>query len=307
VAPEQLMIVAPPQHLVASEARETSPARPGKPRHAGKGPSTSLVGGDIFVEFRIRNLLDYVRQDADSERRFRQIAELEVSRELFRFDVDTLISEGRMAASAVLRNRIQKAADRAGLGIEVMLVGFAGIHPPQEVADAFHETVAAEQERETVIQDAKQFAIMQLAQAAGTVEYAGRLTSGIERLEEQVATRAPAEAVARQEEAVERLLREAGGMVAEKIADARAYRWWKENSERGKAERFKKQLLTMRASPLVYRMSYYLRVLERGLEGARKYVLVGDPERLILRFDFKDVSGRLREASEFTIGRGRQR
>ena len=311
VAPEQLLIVAPPRDLLASQAREgaSTGARTASGRAGvrSRAPSISLVGGDIFVEFRISDLLGYVTHEADPERRFRQIAEMEASRELYQFDVDTLMAEGRMAASAALRERIQKAADRAGLGIEVMLVGFAGVHPPQEVADAFHETVAAEQERETAIQDARRFAITLLAEAAGTVEYAGRLAGGIEQLERLVGAGAKASAVTRQEEVIERLLREAGGIVAEKVALARGYRWWKENSERGKAQRFERQIITMRTAPLVYRVSYYLGVLERGLADARKYILVGDRERLILRFDFKDVSEQLRDASGSATEGGHRR
>ena len=74
-----------------------------------------------------------------------------------------------------------------------------------------------------------------------------------------------------------------------KIAEARAYRWERENAERGKAERFDQQLLAYRKAPNLYRMRAYLDVLAEALGDARKYMIVGDRGNLTIRGDFKEV------------------
>ena len=301
---EELMIVAPPADLMAAQAREAAAAGQGAAGQGaagaagrGRGPSISLVGGDICVEFRIRNLLDYVQYNGDPERCFRRIAEAEASRALYRWDVDTLIGMGRMKAGTALRGKIQSAADGARLGVEVIQVGVTGVHPPQQVADAFHETVAAEQERETAIQSAGQFAMKVKTEAAGTAGQADRIAEAISALERLAGAKAPAGDISAKRAEAEGLLSDAGGEVARTIADAVGYRWSRENSERGKAQRFEKELLLYETAPETFRMSYYLGILENGLADGHKYVLVGDRDRMIFRFNFKDTSGQMGRSS----------
>jgi len=287
VSAEQLMIVAPPADLLAG--KEDAALK-------GKAPSVSLAGGDILVEYRISDLLTYVKSCMDTAKHFCQVAELETSRELYRYDVDTLVGHGRMQARDALLARIRPAA--ACLGIEVLNVGLTGVHPPQDVAEQFHETVTARQEKETAIQGAEQYALRTAIEAAGTQQQAKELVKNIEKLEQSVNDAAEQARTNEQRTAVENLLQEAGGWVAEKLAFAEGYRWYIENSERAKAERFLRELAVYKTAPKVYRVSYYLMVLEQGLANARKYVIIGDRERLVLRFDLRHVSDSVKQASD---------
>lgn len=275
IEPEEMLIVAPPRHL------ELPPAL----RKKTRAPSVSLIGCDIYVEYRIRDLLQFLTSHRNSSAHFRCMAEKKASRFLLRYDVDTLLSVGRAEAGTELKTLLQKSADRSGLGIDVMHVGFIGVHPPQQIAQAFHETVAAEQVREMTIQRALQFQSKTLAETAGTLELAKQLISELDRLEKLQSENASESRIHAVQTDIEKTFRIAEGNVAKNIAMARAYRWIRENDERAKAERFVKQLAIYRISPTMYQMGYYLTTLLNGLEKARKYVILSEQQNLLFRFN----------------------
>jgi len=257
-------------------------------------PSVSIVNAEVTLQYRIKEggLVDYVRHYADADQMLGDLAVQEFNRYLLAHDVDELIGTGRAEASEVLRERIQAEVDRQQLGVQVEAMTVQSVHPPKEVAEAFHETVGAQQERQTAIEEARQEAIRRQVEVAGSVAQAAQLVDLIEQYNRLLRDRAiddpEVDALGAK---IEGLLREAGGEAATEIQDALAYRWERENLERSKAERFEKELLAYRAAPQFYKMRRYLEVLADSTVDARKYMLVADRDRLILRFDFKDVSG----------------
>ena len=60
------------------------------------------------------------------------------------------------------------------------------------------------------------------------------------------------------------LLQDAGGAVSQHLAEARSYRFTRENRERGTTERFVQQLRAYEASPRNYRYDTYFSTLEKG-------------------------------------------
>ncbi|QNN22768.1 protease modulator HflK [Planctomycetales bacterium ZRK34] len=295
VAGEKELIVAAPSYALS----QVNTPGPGGEEDAevARTPTVSLVNAEIVCQYRIKDLYQYVTANADADvtdpgerdQRLRQIALKHTSRYLLKSNVDEWIGTQRIAAGKKLRGMIQQAVDEAGLGIEILSINVASVHPPQTVADAFHEVVSAEQEKQTAEQTARQLAIKALADVAGSTQLADRIITEINQLKELETTGAAADKIAEQEARIESLLRDAGGSAAVKIAEARAYRWERENAERGKAERFDQQLLAYRKAPNLYRMRAYLDVLAEALGDARKYMIVGDRGNLTIRGDFKEV------------------
>jgi regulator of protease activity HflC (stomatin/prohibitin superfamily) len=158
-----------------------------------------------------------------------------------------------------------------------------GVHPPQDVASAFQETVAALQEKETSIQWARQYAVRNMIETVGSMSKAQKLIAAINASEKKKETLKKSNSPAF-------LLHNASGYVAQILAEASSYRWERENLERGRAERFAKELKLYDAAPKTYMASYYMSILESGLGNAEKYMLVGNRDDLILRFDFKDLT-----------------
>jgi regulator of protease activity HflC (stomatin/prohibitin superfamily) len=296
VTAEEFLVVAPSADSLEAVARaggqESGSALSGE----AKPPSVNLMGGDIFVEYRIGDLRAFALASRDTEFLFAQIAEAEASRELFRYDIDALLGNGRIEAENRLLQRLRDEAAAHALGIEVLKVGFAGTHPPMDVADAFHETIIARQERLTAIQDAESYATRVKTEAAGTLEQANELIRGIDALEKGE-NAGDQGGFTQSRDKAEILLAAAGGGVAEAMAEARGYRWWRENEERGKSERFLREIELCRIGPVMFPQWQYLSTLEQGLAPAKKFVLLADREKLVLRFNFLNLANAMQDAA----------
>jgi len=277
---ENLLIVAPPPDLTDSGGGAT------------RVPAVSLIGTEIYVHYRIRDVRAYATTCRDPEGVFAQLAEAEVARALLAKDIDTWLGgEARAAAGVALRGRLDAIARERQLGIEVVWVGLAGLHPAQEVAESFQEVVGAQQERRIAIQRAEQQATQQLAEVAGSVEQSRKIVELIGRLEVDRATGTPRAQIEATERDLEALMQRAGGKAAQRISGARSYRWERENAERSKAARFAAERDAYARAPRLYAMRRYLDAVAEGLEQGRKYVIVASPDGLVLRFDLKDTGG----------------
>ena len=77
-----------------------------------------------------------------------------------------------------------KCVLNSGFRIKTLLyVGFSGVHPPQQVASAFHEGISAIQMKEMQIQKAKQHRARVLSETAGNADNAKQLIDMITQLE----------------------------------------------------------------------------------------------------------------------------
>ncbi len=136
--------------LVAS--RDNSVAAP----QAGAAPGdqavpVNLLSASIPVQYRITDIRAWAYGHANASNMIENVASREVIRYLINVDIDELLTTGRSAASEALRTRIQAGADKAKLGVEIMLVGLEDIHPPVKVAEAYEQVIGAFQEAQTNI------------------------------------------------------------------------------------------------------------------------------------------------------------
>ncbi|MCZ7645413.1 MAG: protease modulator HflK [Planctomycetota bacterium] len=275
---EQLLMAAPPPSLA-----ETGGAGAGQ-----RAPSISLMAAEVYVNYRIRDLVAFARGESEPEALLKDLAERELTRNLLAEDVDVWLGARHVELGQRLRERIQAEADRRKLGVEVLFVGTAGLHPPRDVAEAFHTVVRGYQEAATARERALKDEIAKLARAAGTPDHARRILEQIERYDYLKANNAEPKVLARQEAQIEELLQQAGGEAARLIAEARAFRHESENAERAKAERFTQELQAYRRAPELYRARRYLEVLAEGLKNRRKIVVVSGRKDLTVRIDLKD-------------------
>jgi HflK protein len=143
-------------------------------REAGGNTDTNTAGADrvvpvnllavnIPVQYCIRDLKKWVYGHTDPARVLENLADREVVRYLINVDINDIMGEGRLAAAATLRQRLQERA--APLGAEIVFVGLQGIHPPVKVAEAFEEVVGAIQEKQTNILAAQSYWAEKIPQA----------------------------------------------------------------------------------------------------------------------------------------------
>ena len=124
-----------------------------------KAPPVSLITVSIPVQYQITNVLDWAYQNSDPTNLLADLATREVVRYLASVDMNEIMSQTRLEAAGILRDRIQAGADARALGVKVIFVGLQDIHPPTKVAADYEKVVAAEQTRQAAILNAQAQAI----------------------------------------------------------------------------------------------------------------------------------------------------
>ena len=136
------------QYLVASRADAATTNLAGG---AVASVPVNLVVINMPVEFRITNLFAYAYEHAEPQKAMEQLATAALTQELASRDLLGLLGSERAEVAGALKARMQQAADRQRLGVEIVFVGLAGVHPPLGVAEAFESVVGATEEKEAAI------------------------------------------------------------------------------------------------------------------------------------------------------------
>jgi membrane protease subunit HflK len=265
----------------------------------GTGGGMALVNADVVVQYRVRNLIDFLAGSMGPKEAITVIAQQEASRYFASHDIDHLLTLGRTEGGEILERQIQNRLDSLGLGMDVVGVSVTTLKPPGgKVSRAFHQQIGAQQQRETLIQEGQRDAVVTLAKVAGSVDHSNRINSAIlelDGLRSGTAAEMPSDPearrhlVAEKEIDIQTLLGEARGEAAEMIHAAKGYRWKKAVGERSAQERFSGELMAFEKSPDYYRMRRFLEVLSEGLADRRKFVIAGEQRGLpVLQMDFSD-------------------
>ena len=261
----------------------------------GRG-GMGLVNADVVVQYRVRDLIEFLSGSLAAKDAITAIAQQETTRYFACEDIDELLTRGRTEGGAILRKQIQNRIDSLGLGLDVVGVSITTLKPPAGgVSRAFHQQIGAQQQRETLIQEGRRDAVVALTKVAGSVDRSTKINDAIislDHIRSQAEGTAPAEhrlQIAEQELEIEKLLEDARGEAAQIIHAARGYRWTKAVGERSAQERFAGELLAYQKAPNYYQMRRFLDVLAEGLSNRRKFVLAGEQNELpTLQMDFND-------------------
>lgn len=245
----------------------------------------NLLSVTIPIQWRVKPgaTLRFHEQSRDVDR----IVEEQAYRVLTRFassaTVLDLLGEQGAAAAARIKSDLQTALDHGGydggdLGIEIVHVSLANVHPITEAADAYEETVNALQQKEAAIRKAEGEAHKKQVLAGGL--HHDELFQAI--LAEERAAPDQREEARRE---TERLLRElAGGDTRQIIARAERQAFKRIMEEMSQAEMYAMQLTAYEKSPALYKLRRYLRTLD--LSKVRTYILcISNPSRVVLQFD----------------------
>ena len=304
-------------------------------------PGMALVEADIIVQFRVRDLEDFVRNAAaprqlltskiqqekwarmverweDAGRNgpdptlnltpiepspaLRVIGQRRVSTYFVQQDIDTLLAKGRMRAGETLKQQIQADVDEQQLGLEIVFVGLAGIHPPMasEVAKMFHEQINALQQEQSAIEQARTEEISLLTSAAGSPQKAVEIYNQIEaidRVQRQIDQQRESDdsnplaqlkqqKVQLQQKAGQMLLG-AGGEASVKLYEALAYRWRLVINETAEVDLFRARENAYQQVPDYYRARLYRDTMAKGIAQLPRRFIV--PDGTELRFEDKTV------------------
>ncbi len=257
----------------------------------------SLVIAAVPVQYKVRDLYSFIYNHNEPEKRLEAICYRELTKfaASAKIEVDdeadleqSLFGAGRAKAKSALTRQIQKAANEAGLGVEIVFLGLQGLHPPPEVAADYQAVVGAIQKEQALILQAEAERNRSLSALVGSVEAADELYS--------LAAQYQQAEEANNQEDVEKLgrelgkeLEEANGDIFKIISESQSYAFEKATLAKATGERFASQLIAYRAAKDIYKRMLRLTVLEEALKNIRKYVVVADPnDKQIIIIDVQE-------------------
>jgi regulator of protease activity HflC (stomatin/prohibitin superfamily) len=240
----------------------------------------SLLKANIPVQFRVRDLYAFLYNHDEPQKRLEALC----YRELARFaagatiEVDdeqalqkSLLGAGRAMAKEVLTRDIQAAADKAGLGVEIVFLGIQGIHPPTEVAADYQKVVGAVQIKQALILDAEAQRNRTLSMLAGSIGEAEKLYSLAAEYH-----RSRAQNDNQKSTELDKAFAAASGEIFARLRGAQSYAFERATLAEATGKRFASQVKAYRAAEEIYKHEQRLVVLEEGLQNIRKYVVVAD-------------------------------
>ncbi len=263
----------------------------------GGAVPVSLLIAAVPVQYRIKDLYSFIYNHSEPEKLLEAIC----YRELTRFaasarvevddvaDMDTsLLGAGRARAKQILTENIQAAADRVGLGIEIVFLGLQGIHPPPEVAKDYQNVVGAIQKKQALILNAHAKRNRDLTTLAGSVDDADSLYN--------LASQYQAARKQNDSEKIEQLglrldqaFAQAKGDIFKTLREAQSYAFEKSTLAKATGERFADQLKAYQAAKNIYKREQRLAVFEESLENIRKFVVVtGEDDTQVFIVDVKE-------------------
>ena len=263
---------------------------------AGAVP-VSLVKAAVPVQYRIKDLYSFIYNNNEPEKllesicyreltKFAASARIEVGDEA---DMNqSLLGAGRTEAKKILTREIQKAADKAGLGVEIVFLGLQGIHPPPAVALDYQKVVGAVQKKQAIVLGAEAERNKTLSTLVGSVEDADRLYTFAAKYQ-QAKKKNQTEKIEEFGKDLDMAFAEAKGDIFKKLTEAQSYAYQKATLAHATGERFAGQLTAYRAAEEIYKRQLRLTVFEEALKNTRKYVVVADQnDTQIFIVDFKE-------------------
>ena len=259
----------------------------------------NLLAINMPVQWRVKDddkeVIRFHDQLQDVAGVLESLAYRELTRYAAQADMLDLLGKNGIQAAADIQKNLQLACDHAGydggsIGVQIVLVGIGGIHPPsdEDVAKTYEDVVSAWETRDAKKKAAEGDAARVRIDSAGPNWQ--KLYDAIV-LEDHARETSAADLQTRTDE-VNRLLRPGdnsiGGnarrvaAVAEQRAIQRVF------GEMSNSERYSMQLAAFDAAPHVYALRVYLRMLSEGLQNVRKFVIsLDEPDRVVYRFDLR--------------------
>jgi regulator of protease activity HflC (stomatin/prohibitin superfamily) len=245
----------------------------------------SIIRAAVPVQYRIKDLKDFVYNHTEPEDILKAISYREVSLLAAGSTIETegeradssLLGAGRAGAAKELIRRIQTSADEQKLGIEIVFVGLQGVHPPEDVAEEYQAVIGAVQTQQGMILNAMAERNEILSSLGGSVEVANELYDiAVEyRKAKESGDKSAAERIAKE---LETKFSEANGEIFKSLRQSQSYAFNRAVIAEATGKRFASQIKANEAAPNIYKRLLRLAMLEEALKDTRKYVIVADEQ-----------------------------
>jgi len=129
------------------------------------GNGESLLTISVPILYRISDPVAYLKTSKDAEEALADLGERKLMLVVGSRDSFNIMTDGREEIARALKAGLQEEIDRLQLGLEIVFVGLQDVHPPVDVAPAYQEVVSAEEQKETMIDQAKAYTAGALPEA----------------------------------------------------------------------------------------------------------------------------------------------
>ena len=120
-----------------------------------------------IVQYKIKNAANYLFNVRDVKNTIRDVSESTLRLMIGNRSFTEVIQRDRVIIANDARAYMQKVLDQYKAGIAIKMVQLQSVLPPEPVADSFNEVVRAEQEEETLINEANQAFNKEIYKAEG--------------------------------------------------------------------------------------------------------------------------------------------
>ena len=129
----------------------------------------NLVDLSYLVRWNIKDLVQFNFELAEPQETLTEVAESAMRAAVAETELDTILSgAGREQVETRVRRRMQEILDAYGAGIAVQGVEIARTEAPEQVIEAFNDVLAARQDAERNLNEARRYEQQLLAQAQGS-------------------------------------------------------------------------------------------------------------------------------------------
>ncbi len=205
----------------------------GNDKTLAESNSIAFIRMTVPILYRVKNLRQYLVEHASAERELNLLGNEIITEYLASSSMDAIMSTGRKAAETDLMQKLQRRADEANLGVEIVSLSILDAHPPtggkEDVAASYQAVIGALEQKETSILEADAYAARTLPAAKADAE--------------------------------------------ERIANAKAYEHQVKTVAAAESERFATQLKTYLVMPQMFKLKAYLELLENESADMRKFII----------------------------------
>lgn len=150
----------------------------------------SIVELPITVQYNVSDVKSYVLNVRDPETSLRHATDSAVRHVIGSTELNQVLSEGRQAIAAEVKQRLQTYMDSYGAGIQVINVNIQEARPPEEVRAAFDDVIKAKEDEARLKNQAQAYSNGIIPEARGRAQ---RMLEEAEAYKAEVVARAEGE------------------------------------------------------------------------------------------------------------------
>ncbi|HHV60672.1 MAG TPA: FtsH protease activity modulator HflK [Clostridiaceae bacterium] len=127
----------------------------------------NLVDVETVVQYRIKDIKDYLFNVRDQNKTLLAAAESAIRRVVANHILDEVLTDNKSGIQSEIKADLQEICDSYNMGITITAVQFQDVSAPEEVDDAFKDVTNAREDKNSYINEAESYANEVLPKARG--------------------------------------------------------------------------------------------------------------------------------------------